>query len=104
MSASQLPPLSQTSESFESDSEYLGTPVDPPSSRPHVADYEPHGDYYYHGAPYDSAEYIHGVQPAPFGPAATDSAYVAGSLQHSLLLDPTYPVSTAHCPHPSPQL
>ncbi|OSC96563.1 hypothetical protein PYCCODRAFT_1400238, partial [Trametes coccinea BRFM310] len=48
MSAQPLPPLNQSGTDFESDSEYIGTPVDPPSvGQPQVAGYEPLGDYYY---------------------------------------------------------
>lgn len=66
MSAQPPPPLSQGATDFESDSEYLGTPVDPPStSQPHVAGYGPLDDYYCPSSSYEnSSEFVAG-HPAP---------------------------------------
>ncbi|KAJ8489537.1 hypothetical protein ONZ51_g2864 [Trametes cubensis] len=62
MSAQPPPPLSQGATDFESDSEYLGTPVDPPStSQPHVAGYGPLDDYYCPSSSYEnSSDYVAG--------------------------------------------
>ncbi|CDO76063.1 hypothetical protein BN946_scf184696.g15 [Trametes cinnabarina] len=77
MSAQPLPPLHHCGTDFESDSEYIGTPVDPPSvGQPRVAGYEPLGDYYHPNLTYDTAERVAGhpvpqyrySDPGPAGP------------------------------------
>lgn len=98
MSPHQLTPLSQGSTTdFESDSDYLGTPVDPPSTRtPYVADNDAHADYPYYspgGTLYDHRDYPHGHHGAHYGHSATEPPYVVGPMQNSLLLDAPYSVS-----------
>ncbi|KAI0355699.1 hypothetical protein OH77DRAFT_306107 [Trametes cingulata] len=90
MSAHPSPPPNQGATDFESDSEYLGTPIDPPSAgQPHVADNGPLGDYYYPPAHYGSAEYAPGQAAMPQY-RYSDSGFVGMPGQQSLLLGQNY--------------
>ncbi|KAI0674862.1 hypothetical protein C8Q78DRAFT_505849 [Trametes maxima] len=90
MSAPAPPPLTQAAADFESDSESLGTPVDPPTAvQPHVAGYGPLGEYYYAGAAaYDNTEYAVGHPELHY--RYSDPGFVGAAAQQGLLLGPAY--------------
>lgn len=93
MSAQSLPQLCQGATDLDTDSDYLGTPVDPPlSCQPYVADYEPVAGYYQHPDGYEGPEYVAGHAGAHYGHNG-DLRYLEASAQYSLVPQPTYSVS-----------
>lgn len=83
-------PLCQAVTDFESDSDHLSTPVDPPAScQPYVAEYAPLQDSYYDR--YEGVEYVPG-HPAQLARSA-DSEYLVETTQSGLLLRAPYQVS-----------
>ncbi|TBU48628.1 hypothetical protein BD309DRAFT_263514 [Dichomitus squalens] len=88
MSAQPLPQLCQGAPDLDADSDYLGTPVDPPSScQPYVADYEPVVGYYQRPEGYESPEYA-GHVGTPYAHHG-DSRCIGTSAQYDLSLQPT---------------
>lgn len=92
MSAQQLPQLCQGAPDFDTDSDYLGTPVDPPAHQPYVADFEPVAGYYHRPDGYDAPDYAAGHAGTHFA-HGTDSGYFGASASYGLLLQTSYPVS-----------
>ena len=83
------PPLCQATTDFESDSEYLGTPVDPTSTtQPYVVDYVPLRDCYYDT--YDATEYVPGQAAQLAGSRDPEYGQTSSS---GLPLRTPYPVS-----------
>lgn len=93
MSPQQVPALRNGATDIDSDSDYLGTPVDPPAScQPYVAEYAPLTNYYYSSDTYDGPEYAAGRSGDHLGLPAS-SEYGGPSPSHGLLLQTPYPVS-----------
>ncbi|RPD78090.1 hypothetical protein L226DRAFT_282489 [Lentinus tigrinus ALCF2SS1-7] len=93
MSPQQVPPLRNGATDIDSDSDYLGTPVDPPAScQPYVAEYPPLTNYYYSSETYDGAEYASGRSGDHLSLPAS-SEYGGPSPHHGLLLQTPYPAT-----------
>ncbi|PIL36269.1 transcription factor [Ganoderma sinense ZZ0214-1] len=101
MSAQQLPQLCQGAPDFDADSDYLGTPVDPPAHQPYVADFEPVAGYYHRPDGYDGPDYVAGHAGTQFAHGA-DSGYFGASASYGLLLHTSYPLTISDGCNQSP--
>ncbi|KAI0708952.1 hypothetical protein C8T65DRAFT_204627 [Cerioporus squamosus] len=91
MSPQHVPPLRNGATDIDSDSDYLGTPVDPPAScQPYVAEYAPLANYYYSPEVYEGAGYAVGRSGDHLGLPGS-SEYSGPSPHQGLLLQTPYP-------------